>query len=227
MTRPVPARRGFITVLFTLPFLVLSGYAGQYADRFSKRTMIVLLKWVEVAIMGGACVALSVGEYWAVLAALLLMAAQSAFFGPAKYGVIPEIVAETRLSRANGTVNMMTNVAVIGGIILGGHLSLGYSAGVGTIGATLVVLALVGTAISTTIRPLRAANPTLRIRSRLAAPVIESFRAMSSDRSLLRVAFSWAFFYFVAAVVISAFPDYGSALFGGGTRPSTTPTSPT
>jgi len=43
------------------------------------------------------------------------LASQIEIFAPAKYGMIPELVPATRLSRANGLINMMTNVAVIAG----------------------------------------------------------------------------------------------------------------
>lgn len=211
-----PGAAGVITILFTVPFLILSGFAGQFADRYSKRTMIVGLKAVEVAVMALACVALVVGNYWAMLGVLLLMCTQSAFFGPAKYGAIPEIVSESRLSRANGTVNMTTNLAVIAGMIAGGHLSHGYAGGVGGIGVALLAIAVAGTVVATTIRALPPSDPTLRIRPWLVRPIVASFREMARDRALLRIAFSWGYFYFVAAIVISAFPDYGAALFGGG-----------
>ena len=40
---------------------------------------------------------------WLALLAMFLLGTQSAFFGPAKYGVIPELVADSKISMANAT----------------------------------------------------------------------------------------------------------------------------
>src|SRR5690242_2763284 len=41
----------FASALFVLPYILFSSYAGQVADRHSKRTVIVTLKLLEVALM--------------------------------------------------------------------------------------------------------------------------------------------------------------------------------
>jgi acyl-[acyl-carrier-protein]-phospholipid O-acyltransferase/long-chain-fatty-acid--[acyl-carrier-protein] ligase len=57
-----------------------------------------------------------------VLVALFLMAAQSAFFSPARYGILPDIVARRDLSRANGLGEMSMFSAILLGSGLGGAL---------------------------------------------------------------------------------------------------------
>jgi len=112
--------QGIIAVCFTLPFILLSGYAGQFADRNSKRYVSVLVKIVEVPIALLALVGFFVGNLWITMVALVALTCQSSFFGPAKYGMIPELVEPGDLSRANGTINMMTNLAVIAGTLMSG-----------------------------------------------------------------------------------------------------------
>ena len=53
---------------------------------------------------------------------MFLLGTQSAFFGPAKYGVIPELVGESKISMANALINMLTNVAAILSVVVGGKL---------------------------------------------------------------------------------------------------------
>ena len=48
---------------------------------------------------------------------MIALATQSTFFGPAKYGMIPEIVQKDSVSKANGLLNMFTNIAVIAGML--------------------------------------------------------------------------------------------------------------
>ena len=46
------------SAVFILPYLLFSGYAGHVADRCGKKSVLVVAKMVEIAIMGlalGAC----------------------------------------------------------------------------------------------------------------------------------------------------------------------------
>ncbi len=47
----------------------------------------------------------------------------SSFFGPAKFGIVPEWSMRATLSRANGLLNMLSNVAVITGSLVAGPLT--------------------------------------------------------------------------------------------------------
>ena len=40
-----------VAIVFILPFLLFSGYAGYLADRFSKRTTLISVKVFEIAVM--------------------------------------------------------------------------------------------------------------------------------------------------------------------------------
>ena len=88
--------------IFVLPFLLFAGYAGQLADRFSKTRVLQITKAFEILIMGVGMVALYAGSIHMLLAVLFLLAMQANFFSPAKYGILPEMLSEAQLSRANG-----------------------------------------------------------------------------------------------------------------------------
>lgn len=208
---------GDITLVFTLPFLLLSGFAGQFADRYPKHRVIRWLKGLELVVVAGAVLAIGCGSFTGAMVAFVALAVQSALFGPTKYGAIPELVDAGDLSRANGAVNLTTNAAVIIGIIAGGAISNGYD-GHG-VGATpwLVGVSLVGLVAAWAIRPLDARSPSLPLRAALWAPLLEGLAAMRRDRPLWRTALAWASFYFVAAVVLSAVPVLGAAFFQDGT----------
>ncbi|MEL6896827.1 MAG: MFS transporter, partial [Planctomycetota bacterium] len=117
--------QGIATVIFGLPFIFFSGFAGHLSDRFSKRTVIVLSKVAEIGVMVLGLVGfwfattLGFAGMWFVL---FLMGLQSTFFGPAKYGILPEMLNENQLSRANGFTLMMTFLAIIFGTALAGPL---------------------------------------------------------------------------------------------------------
>ena len=50
-----------------------------------------------------------------LLAAVFLMGVHSAIFGPSKYGLLPELLPERKLSWGNGVLELGTFVAIIGG----------------------------------------------------------------------------------------------------------------
>ncbi len=110
------------SVLFLLPFIVLAAPAGYLTDRFSKRTVMIGCKVAEIVIMTlGMAVILS-GNIYLMLVVLFLMGAQSTMFSPSKYGSIPEIVRQDRISAANGVIGMTTMIAIILGTVAGGFL---------------------------------------------------------------------------------------------------------
>lgn len=114
---------GIVSLVLSLPFIFLSGYAGQIADKFSKRDVILWVKIAEIPIAIIALVGLYYASFWLSLLALLLLAIQSSFYGPAKFGIIPDVVNNNQLSYANGLINAMTNVAIILGSLIAGPLA--------------------------------------------------------------------------------------------------------
>lgn len=139
------------SAIFVLPFLLFSFWAGALADRHPKSSVLRATKLWEVGAMVLATIALGIGNWNGLLAVLFLLASQAAFFSPAKYGVVPELVPAQALSRANGLLELSTFVA----IVVGGALGT-FSAAVAhthplQLGLLLVLLALAGYASSRTI----------------------------------------------------------------------------
>ena len=97
-----------VGIVFVAPFLLFSGYAGQLADAFSKRTVLVVTKSLEIVATGLSLVAFASGRLELLYAVLFLIAVQATFFSPAKYGILPEMLPERDLSRANGVLEMST-----------------------------------------------------------------------------------------------------------------------
>jgi len=117
--------QGVAQMVFALPFILFSGFAGYLSDRFSKRRIIVLSKVAEIGVMllGMSAFALyGVTGYTGLLVVLFFMGTQSAFFGPGKYGILPEMLRRSDLPRANGVILMLTFLAIILGTASAGVL---------------------------------------------------------------------------------------------------------
>lgn len=108
--------------LFIAPMFLFSAWSGLIADRFEKHGLIVKIKWLEVAIMALGVVSFISEQVWLMLLVLCLLGLQSTFFGPVKYGILPERLREEELMLGNGLVEAGTFLAILGGTLLGAYL---------------------------------------------------------------------------------------------------------
>ena len=150
ITEEVLRGRGALyTSLFFVPYVLLAPLAGYLNDRFSKTTWLVGGNAVKV--LGTAVCALSVwlGYVWQA-PGYLIVGIGACIYGPAKYGILPEILPSERLVKANGTVELLTLLAIItgaiGGSVMIDRLSVQacYGALLGVFGAGLMFNLLMG-----------------------------------------------------------------------------------
>ncbi len=188
---------GFV---FVAPFLLFSGYAGQLADKFEKRTVVVVTKTFEIAAMTLALFALRSGNINWMLAVLFLTAMQAAFFSPAKYGIVPELVGQKHLARANGLLEMSTFVAIILGTMGGSYLVAVWKHQPAYIGLALIAVAVLGTLVS--LKIARTAAPAAR-RAFSWNPfgdVLIGVKRLAADRTLMLTVLGTTFFWFLGAL---------------------------
>lgn len=99
--------------LFILPFFLFSPLAGQLADHFPKPQVARLVKLAEIAIMAVAGIGFWLSSVPVLLLALALMGLHSAFFGPVKFGVLPELIPPGELVTANALIAAGTFLAIL------------------------------------------------------------------------------------------------------------------
>lgn len=193
-------------ILFYAPWAIFCTISGYLADRFSKTNALIIWKFAEVVI---ACVALY-GFYLGsvkhdplgaklVLSCVFLMGTHAAFFAPAKYGAMPEILQPHILSKGNGILESTTFLAAILGTVTGGFLSKIFHGQEYWIGIVLVVLAIVGSIASMLIAKLPAANPTRLFPVNLFKPLWENLKEIFQSKPLALSALGIAFFVFMVA----------------------------
>jgi MFS family permease len=152
-------------IIFATAFLIFSGVAGYLSDRYRKRTVVVTAKVAEIVIMLlGFLGFLWYDRFglWGLFTVLFLMGTHSAFFGPAKYGILPEMLRPADLPRANGIFLMLTFLAIIFGTAAAGYL-LHYSGGEIWIGSlACIVVAVLGTLTALAVRSAPPAHAGLK-----------------------------------------------------------------
>src|SRR5436309_13351642 len=131
-------------VVFVLPFLLFSGYSGHLADAVSKRTVLISVKIFEILVMLLALAAFFSTRMELMLLVLFLMALHSTLFSPAKYGIVPEMLPDKELSRANALLEMSTFVAIVLGTSIGSFLFTTWKEHAWRIGVVLLVVAITG-----------------------------------------------------------------------------------
>jgi acyl-[acyl-carrier-protein]-phospholipid O-acyltransferase / long-chain-fatty-acid--[acyl-carrier-protein] ligase len=149
--------------VFVIPFFLFSGYSGQLADRLSKRTVLIAVKVFEIAVMTlGIAVFFTTRIEWMLLV-LFLMALHSTVFSPAKYGIVPEMLPEKELSRANALLEMTTFVAIVLGTSLGSFLFHAWKDAAWKMGVAMLGVAVAGFLTSLWILRVRAGGAGFRI----------------------------------------------------------------
>src|SRR6476620_1591395 len=190
-----------IAFLFILPSALFSGYAGHLADVCSKRTILVAVKICEIVIMFSALAAFFIGHIQFMLAIVFLMGMHSTFFSPAKYGILPEMLPESELSRGNGLLEMSTFIAIILGTSVGGAVFAVWKQNLPLIGVLMTAIAVLGALASVGITrvPPSGANKPMRLNP--MHEVLAGLQRLRQDRPLWLTVIGISFFWFLGALV--------------------------
>jgi acyl-[acyl-carrier-protein]-phospholipid O-acyltransferase / long-chain-fatty-acid--[acyl-carrier-protein] ligase len=205
-----------VSAIFLLPFLLFSGYAGQLADVYSKRTVLVISKSLEIVAAGLGLMAFTLGHLQITYAVLFLIALQATFFSPAKYGILPEILPDRDLSRANGLLEMSTFVAIVLGTAIGGHLFDVWTDRLWLIGVMVVAIAVIGTALSFRIPHVPAAAPGRRIDRNPWGEIWTGLASLRRDRVLWLTVIGISYFWFAGALLQLVVILFGKQVLGVG-----------
>ncbi len=202
-----------VGLVFAIPFILIVPIAGNFADRFSKREMIVRLKFTEILVMAFGVTALLLQSSLMLYVTMFLMSAQSAFFGPPKYGLIPEQVPVEKLSKANGSIQLFTFLAIISGTVLAPELSLIVDGKFGLAATVCIVIAALGFAASLRIEP-SPAHPNRELSLNGFKSVFKTLFEIRKDGFLTLAVVALAIFTLCAAYIQLNIIDFGDQHLG-------------
>ena len=190
-------------ILFSLPFIIFSMAGGHLADRFSKRHVTIGVKVFEILLMLFALAALWLKNVPLAMVAVCGMGIHSAFFGPSKYGLLPELLPENRLSWGNGILELGTFTAIITGGAAGGLLYEIFKGRQQHSALVFLALAGFGLVCSLGLPKLPAANPAKKFQANFLADLIRQVREIRRDRVLWLAVLGNIYFSFVGLLVLN------------------------
>lgn len=199
-------------VLIAIPFVLFAPLAGWMSDRFSKRSVILGAAIAQVVILALITVAIFSRNMPLALVGFFLLAAQSAFFSPAKFGINKELVGSKHLGFAAGVQQMTAMLAILAGQIVAG---LWYDRRYASLGSVpekawdaalfpLVLLAccsVPAVALALAIPEGTARRTSDKLTGKLLVSHFKDLGELWRDRGLRRASFGVAYFWGFAAFI--------------------------
>ncbi|HEX5755004.1 MAG TPA: MFS transporter, partial [Arenimonas sp.] len=196
------------------PYLLFSDYAGQLADRFSKRSVLIVVKSFEIIVMVSAVAAFWLADMRALLVVAFFMGTQAALYSPAKYGSLPELLPDRDISRGNALIEMTTFLAIILGSVLGGLIYQAFHDRMPMIGMIELVIAIVGTACAFGIGRTPPGRAGRRFSWNPVGTIAPGLRILHRNRRLWLTVLGLSYFWFIGALVQKLFSVFAVETLG-------------
>lgn len=188
--------------IFILPFFILSAVSGQIADSMDKRKIILWVKSAEIGIMLVGAAGIFIHSIPLMFVALFAMGVHSTFFGPIKYGILPQHLKRDEVLGGTGFVEAGTYIAILTGTIVGGILPAEWAA------AGVIMVAIVGRVTAQYVPPAppEPEAPPLNVDWNIFR---SSWRLVNSTMHVPRLFLAIvaiSFFWAIGAVLAAQFP---------------------
>lgn len=188
------------TGLFILPFFLFSALAGQLADSHDKAKIIRIVKTAEIFIIAVGVTGLLLGSIPLMLTALFALGLQSTFFGPIKYALLPQHLPRDEVLGGTGLIEAGTYVAILGGTIIGGIISVHWAA------ALAMGVAIAGWFSGRQVPPAPPATNCSPVDYNIIRSSIRLVSETMHIRRLFLAIVAISFFWTIGAVLIVEFP---------------------
>lgn len=209
---------------FMLPFFLFSALAGEMADKFRKDILIKLTKVLEIIIVLLAGVGFLTVSVPLLLFVLFLMGTQSAFFGPVKYSILPDILSKEQLIAGNGIIEAATYGAILQGTVFGGliititHLKLWHfvmPVNEYALPIIILIVSILGLTASLFIPAQKPANSNLKVDKNFLRSTWKNmaFAKQNHDIFLCILGISW--FWLLGMALIAQMPSFAHTVLNG------------
>jgi acyl-[acyl-carrier-protein]-phospholipid O-acyltransferase/long-chain-fatty-acid--[acyl-carrier-protein] ligase len=188
-----------------LPFFLLSALGGEIADRYDKAVVARWLKLVEIAVALFAILGFWLHSLPLLFVALFLVGVIAALFGPIKYGILPDHLAQAELPAGNALVEGATFLAILLGTIVGG-LAAKDGGDPASFGGLMMAVAILCWLSALMIPKTGEGAPGLTIDTNIARSTGRLLRELKADRRLWWSALVVSWFWLTGAIALSLMP---------------------
>jgi len=209
----------FINSLIIIPGILLFTPSGYISDKFSKSIVLRYASQVAFGLTILIMIAYFFGLFKIALFITFLLAAQSAFFFPAKYGLIKEMFGKERLPEGNGIIQATTIIAILlssllfsvlfENMISGQEESIGaYLESIWPITIILVLLALLQVKLTQKVPVIEKGDASLRLVKEKYLHLTylkENISLVFKNRVILESIIGLGIFYGISQVLLAIF----------------------
>jgi MFS family permease len=193
--------------------MLFSATAGQLADSKDKSRLIRVLKWAELALMGVAALGFMLDNVTILLFVLVGLGVQASFFGPLKYGILPDHLTRDELLAGNALVEATTFLAILSGTMAGGWLVL-HQDGARIISSAGLGVAMIGLLAAWPIPPAPSCRAGASADWHILRATIPVIREAMADRAIWSPILGISWFWTLGATLVAQFPVVAKVTLG-------------
>lgn len=212
-----------VNALILLPFIISMSPAGFCSDKFPKNRVMRISAWIAVGLT--LCITLCYyqGWFWFAFVMTFGLALQSAFYSPAKYGYIKELVGKEKLAQGNGIVQAISTIAILAGIFafsilfeyfLNGHTELNKTellVFIAPIGWCLVAVSIIELLLAYQLPTTQEPDTEMRFNldDYLHAKYLkDNLHTLAKREVIILSVIGLAIFWSISQVMLAAFPAH-------------------
>jgi 1-acyl-sn-glycerol-3-phosphate acyltransferase len=225
--------QALISFGFFLPFVLLGPLAGWWSDRFARKGTMIAADVLRAVVVFHLAWIVTLLERWlepqrfttgptsgagdfAIVIPLAIVGTLAAFFSPARQAMLPTLVRDDQLVRANAMINALGTIGAITGGVVGGKL-VDYLGPEGLhhnyhINALTFLCSAAFVSAIVMSRTRAVPHPPL---TGVWTPIVQGFRYVRQHRRVLQMILLGSLFWGAAGIVISVVPAVVRDVFGG------------
>ncbi|MFO1034502.1 MAG: MFS transporter [Hyphomicrobiales bacterium] len=191
--------------LFILPFFLFSAFAGQLADKFDKALVARRIRFAEIFIVALSATSLFSGHIHLQQFCVFLAGCQAAFFGPIKYGILPQHLTKDELIGGNGMVEMATFIAILLGTIFG-SIVINMDGGHKAVAAMMIGIGIISYLTCLAIPKAPAAEPDLKLNWNIFGETWNVIRMARRKPHVFQAILGISWFWFMGVIFVTQIP---------------------